>query len=165
MLDQVTKRWAAAGLDSPLVLVPGMLRFELSHNTGAMFSMFARWPDPWRWLLLTAFPLLAIVAIVYLLWKTERREVFARLGLALILGGALGNVVDRLLHGHVIDFIDVYASWEPLSSQLISWFGTNRWPTFNVADMGLTVGAALLIWELVFRRRARQESKVVPVSR
>ncbi|NJN64754.1 MAG: hypothetical protein HC882_07665, partial [Acidobacteria bacterium] len=80
------------------------------------------------------------------------------MGLALILGGACGNVLDRLIFGHVIDFIDVYAGWEPALSQLVAWFGTNRWPTFNVADIGLVTGACLLLLEVFFGCAARPES-------
>ncbi len=151
--DQATKglaTWLLA--DGPVTVVPGTLRFALSHNRGALFGLGHGLVEPWRTLLLLALPLVAVVAIVVFLLRVPERERFARLGLALILGGAAGNVLDRLVWGHVIDFIDVYAGWEPAMGWLVQRFGTNRWPTFNVADMGLVIGAGLLLLEAFWRR-------------
>lgn len=153
-LDQITKFWAS-GLDGHLELVPNLLRLELAHNTGAMFSLFESASYSWRWVLLTAIPLIAIPFIAWLLWRTPLHERFARPALALILGGALGNVLDRLVHGHVVDFIVAYAGWVRPDGWLISTFGTNQWPTFNIADTGLCVGAVLLLTEAVVGRQRR----------
>ncbi len=155
LLDQGTKFLAERGLSRPVTLVPHCLRLSLSHNRGALFGFLAAAPDPWRGILLTALPVLAIAGIAWLLLRAPLAERFGRLGLALILGGAAGNVIDRLVHGHVIDFIDVYAGWEAIGRPLVRVFGTNRWPTFNVADVGLTCGAALLFYEVFLRRAPR----------
>lgn len=152
LADQATKLWAVHALEAPHTVIPGLFRFWLSHNTGALFGIMADWPDPARFLLLTLLPIGAIAVIAWLLVRTPPADRFARLGLALILGGATGNVLDRILRGYVIDFLDVYISFEPISGFLIDTFGTNRWPTFNVADMGLTCGAALLLFEILRRR-------------
>lgn len=161
-LDRVTKIIASTSFDdAPLVLIPNLLRFSLSHNTGAMFGIARDLHDPWRTILLTIIPLVAIVGISIFLTRIPRREIFARFGLALILGGAAGNVLDRVVYGHVIDFIDVYAGFEPVMSQLVAWFGTNRWPTFNVADMGLVAGACALLIE-VFRKEEPEAEGTVP---
>lgn len=152
-VDQLTKLWAGASLSHPVVIIPSCFRLTLSHNPGALFGFASGLSQPWRGLLLTLLPALAVGVIVYLLGKTKPREAFARVGLALILGGAVGNLIDRLLYGFVIDFLDFYASWPWISDRLVSWFGTNRWPTFNVADIGLTSGGALLVYELFLRRR------------
>ncbi len=149
--DQLTKLWAG-NITIPIEIVPGWFRFALSHNRGALFGMLGTIADPWRTLILTGLPLLAIVGIVGLILRTPPAEAYARTGLSLILGGAVGNVLDRVVYGHVVDFIDVYSTWPPLMDRLIDWFGTNRWPTFNVADMGLVCGAALLLYEIFFRR-------------
>jgi signal peptidase II len=154
-IDQATKYWASR-LDSFVQVIPSCLRFELAHNTGAMFSLFDNWSDPWRTLLLTGLPVLAIPVIGWVLLKTPLHERCARPGLALILGGALGNVLDRILHGHVIDFIVAYAGWVDRDGWLIRTFGTNQWPTFNIADTGLCVGAGLLLIE-VFRKHPTRE--------
>ncbi len=153
--DQATKAWASARLQFPVSIVPGFLRFELSLNRGALFGWLGTVADPWRTIALTGLPLVAIVAIVSLLLRTARDEVYQRTGLALILGGALGNVIDRVVYGHVVDFIDIYADWQPAAGLLRSLFHVNSWPTFNVADMGLTCGAALLLFEVFVRRSGR----------
>lgn len=164
VLDQLTKLWASLNLNEPLVLFPSFFRLTLSHNPGALFGLAGRLPPPWRGILLTLLPALAVGVIVYLLWKTKPGEVYARLGLALILGGAVGNVIDRVRFGYVIDFLDLYAGWPVLSDSLVSWFGTNRWPTFNIADMGLTFGGILLCYELFFRRSSGKGPKGASLS-
>ncbi len=162
-LDQATKLWIVASLDRPVTVVPGLFRLSRSDNTGALFGIMAEWPDLARTVLLTLLPLVAIAVICVLLLRAPEQGASARLGLALILGGALGNVTDRIVRGFVVDFLDFYWGFEPLSGSLIQAFGTNRWPTFNVADMGLTCGAALLILDL-FRRRTVDESTRASVS-
>jgi signal peptidase II len=156
LTDQATKVWAAQTLDGPITVVPGVFRLWLSRNTGALFGIMADWPATPRLLLLTALPAAAIVAITWMLLRTPPGDRLARLGLALILGGAAGNVLDRVLRGYVIDFLDVYWGFEPFATTLMDWFGTNRWPTFNVADTGLTCGAALLLIEILRRRTAER---------
>ena len=156
-LDQATKLWTVASLDRSVVVVPGLFRLSRSDNAGALFGIMADWPDAARLLLLTLLPLLAIAVIVAILLRTPEQNGIARIGLALILGGALGNVTDRVVRGFVIDFIDLHWSHEPISGFLIRTFGTNRWPTFNVADTGLTCGATLLLADL-FRRRSADGS-------
>lgn len=165
VIDQLTKLAASFLLgERSVLLIPNTLRFTLSHNRGALFGIGNDLGDPWRLLLLTVFPLIAVVAIGFFLFRVPVHERYARLGLALILGGACGNVLDRLIFGHVIDFIDVYAGWEPALSQLVAWFGTNRWPTFNVADIGLVTGACLLLLEVFFGRAAQPESAAADAS-
>jgi signal peptidase II len=110
----------------------------LAHNRGAAFSMFDG-GSGWQAHALTAVGIGACVFILYLLGRHGSQRLFA-CALALILGGALGNVVDRLLHGHVIDFLLFhYRQWE--------------FPAFNVADSAITVGAALLILDELLRVR------------
>ena len=158
VFDQLTKYAASQGLaGGSVLLVENFLRFTLSHNRGALFGAFNDLPDPWRLILLAGIPILAIVGIFVFLMKVPRNETFARIGLALILGGAVGNVLDRLVFGYVVDFIDVYAGWEFCRMWFVDVFGTNRWPTFNVADIGLCVGATLLIIE-VFIKRAPEDA-------
>jgi signal peptidase II len=111
------------------------------HNTGAAFSFLADAAGWQRWF----FVLLGLAATVFIVWMLRRHggERLFSLALSLILGGALGNVIDRLLHGHVVDFIQVH------------WRGA-YFPSFNVADSAITAGAVLLIVDEVLRlRRAR----------
>ncbi|MDQ7006132.1 MAG: signal peptidase II [Acidobacteriota bacterium] len=159
--DQASKAWAASGaLDRPVELVPGLLRLTLGYNSGALFGILADLTGPPRTLILLGIPCLAVGLMVYLLLRTGAADRTARLALAIMLGGALGNLVDRILHGRVVDFIDVHAGFEPLHSWLVGIFGTSRWPTFNVADMGLSCGALLLLASsLGFSRAPRTEAR------
>jgi len=131
--DQWTKHVALAGLEpySPLAVIPGLLNWTLAFNPGAAFSFLAG-ADGWqRWF----FSALAIgVSLVLAAWlsRTARRDWRNAAPLALIIGGALGNLIDRLRFGHVVDFVQVY--WR-------DW----AFPAFNVADSAISVGAVMLI--------------------
>lgn len=140
VLDQATKLLVIDRLDAYIDVIPLTSFFNLVHvhNSGAAFSLFADQPGWQRWFFL-AIASVASVVIIHLLRKTDNRPLFA-IALALILGGAIGNVIDRVLYGHVIDFLDFY-------------LGAWHFPAFNVADSAITVGAALLIWDS-FRKPA-----------
>ncbi len=132
-LDQFTKVMVMAMLARHEVVVLAPF-FNLVHvvNPGAAFSLFADQPG-WQRGFFIAIALIASVVILYLMRRSGGRKTF-NLALALILGGAVGNVIDRALYGHVVDFLDFHvAGW--------------HWPAFNVADSAITVGAALLIWD------------------
>src|SRR3954467_7458153 len=132
-LDQFTKHLAIALLEpyAPHPVIPGFLNWTLAYNEGAAFS-FLHDAGGWqRWL----FTVLAIaVSCVLVVWlrRTARDEWRTALPLALVIGGALGNLTDRVRLGHVTDFIEVYHQ---------QW----SWPAFNVADSAISVGAVLLI--------------------
>ena len=134
LLDQLTKLAVIDQLTPYVDVIALTSFFNLVHvhNTGAAFSLFADQPGWQRGFFITV----AVVAsgiILFLLKKTAGRRVFS-IALALILGGAIGNVIDRILYGHVIDFLDVYV-------------GNWHWPAFNVADAAITVGAGMLIFD------------------
>jgi signal peptidase II len=131
-LDQVTKFLAThfLQLHNPRALFPGF-NLTLTHNTGAAFSMLSQAGGWQRWL----FVLLTItVSIAIVIWLRNLPHHRRWMGccLALILGGALGNLCDRLVLGYVIDFIDVY-------------YHHLHWPAFNIADSAITIGAIMLI--------------------
>jgi signal peptidase II len=129
--DQLTKALVLARFapGERLELTP-FFNLVLAFNKGAAFSFLAG-AGGWQTPLLVAFALAASVIVTVLLLRSPGRRLFCA-GLALILGGALGNLVDRLRFGHVVDFLDFHA---------VGW----HWPAFNVADSAITVGAALLI--------------------
>jgi signal peptidase II len=133
-IDQLTKWWALAALQpagTPHPVIPGFLNWTLAYNPGAAFSFLAQSSGWQRWF----FVLLAVVitgALVVWLARTARHEWRTALPLALVVGGALGNLIDRLHASQVTDFIQVYYR---------DWY----YPTFNVADCGISVGAVLLI--------------------
>jgi signal peptidase II len=112
-----------------------------AHNTGAAFSFLAD-PSGWQRWLFTGIGVAAAVFIVWMLRTHAGQKLFS-FAMACILGGAIGNVIDRLMHGYVVDFLDFH------------WAGTH-FPAFNVADAAITIGAICLIWDEVRRvRRGR----------
>ena len=147
--DQFTKNLATAKLDyyQSLQVFPG-LNMTLVHNTGAAFSFLSQACGWQRWFF-TA--LATVVSIVLIVWikKLESHERYTAVSLALILGGALGNLIDRVLYGHVIDFIQVY-------------FGSYAYPAFNIADSAIFIGAAMLIIQALF---AKNEEKTTMQDR
>jgi signal peptidase II len=139
-LDQVTKFLVTRFIDLyERVEVLPVLDFTLLHNTGAAFSMLAGASGWQRWFFIGLACVVSVLLIAWI-WRTPRGEKLLPLALALILGGALGNVIDRVLHGYVVDFI--HAHW-----------GSAYFPAFNIADSAITVGAALLILD-AFREKA-----------
>ncbi len=138
--DQVTKFLATRFLELyERVEVLPVLDFTLLYNTGAAFSILADAAGWQRWFFITLGFIVSAALIVWL-WRVPRGEKFLPLALSLIVGGALGNVIDRIVHGHVIDFI--HAHW-----------GGAYFPAFNVADSAITIGAALMILDAFRERR------------
>jgi signal peptidase II len=139
-LDQITKSIASRYLvlHRPVSILP-VLDLNLAHNTGAAFSLL-RGAGGWqRWL----FSMLAaVVSIGIVIWirRLPAQARWSAAALALVLGGALGNLWDRLTYGHVVDFIDLH-------------YGPWHWPTFNFADSCISVGAVMLLAEMFFPRR------------
>jgi signal peptidase II len=123
-------------------VIPGL--FQLSHweNTGAAFSMFADSSSPWRTTGLISFSVMACVVVCYLLWKRGNTLDLIAISLCLILGGALGNLWDRLTQGTVTDFLDFY-------------IGDHHWPPFNIADSAIVVGAILLMMRILFAPKGK----------
>ena len=141
--DYFSKLWALETLGNGVVmrLTPWM-EFKLAFNKGAAFSLFADGSGWQRWFFMgiaTVIGLWLCYAIVF-----ERTNALTRLAYASILGGAIGNLYDRILHGKVVDFI----SWH---------IGNAYWPTFNVADVGICVGVGLLViaWLVEWRAGSR----------
>ena len=163
--DQLTKAWVEAhpawGRD-PLVLVPGVLQFVSWRNPGMMFSLLLEAPDPWRKIFLTVAPMLAIGALVALIARVRQEERLSLTGFSLILGGAVGNLLDRLLRGSVVDFIHVGADRPAVSGWLHATFGTAWWPAFNVADSAICVGATAIALELVLSLRGERAASGKP---
>ena len=138
-LDQLTKRLALDGLElhHPETVLGNFLRFTLAWNQGAAFSM--PWGGP---LFLTVITTAAALMVSVFIWQSGKRSPLFLAGLGAILGGALGNLLDRLMYGKVLDFIDVgFTGW--------------RWPTFNVADIAITVGGIILV--ILYRKEAAAE--------
>ena len=141
-VDQFTKFLAATHLTlfRPMPLLPG-LNLTLMHNTGASFSFLSGAGGWQRWLLISLSTVVSVGIVVWMTRLPARRYLLA-CALALILGGAAGNLWDRVSLGYVIDFIDVYYR---------HW----HWPAFNVADSAISVGAVLLIVDTLWFDRAQ----------
>jgi len=146
LVDQASKAWVHAALsDAPRVeVIPGWLNLVYSRNPGGLFGYFTDMSQPWRTLLLTLLPVAAIAFVVDYLTRGKDLDRTARWALSLVLGGAIGNLIDRVFRGEVIDFIDAQASGG-LAEWLVGRFGTAHWHTFNVADSCIVSGALLLL--------------------
>ena len=132
VLDQCSKVLvnSTLALYESVAVIPS-LAIRKIYNSGAAFSFLSDASGWQRWFFIVLAVLVVIVLTVWL-YRLQRSQVRMALGLSLFLGGAVGNLIDRVLYGYVIDFIDVYyASW--------------HWPTFNVADSAITIGASLLL--------------------
>jgi signal peptidase II len=145
--DLATKAWVSHVFTPGDVLdVTPFFNLVLTHNTGAAFSFLAGAGGWQRWFF-TAIAVAISAAIVALL--PRQRDPWMRAALALVLGGALGNLYDRLTLGRVVDFIQLHA-------------GGYYWPAFNVADSAITVGVVLLVWDSLRGRRAQRPQEERP---
>jgi signal peptidase II len=144
-LDRATKAWIDSRPESyfPHTVVANFIEITRSHNPGIAFSVFAdSSSSAVRYLLI--FGSVAIIGIIaWLLVASRQLSSWSAVGLALLLAGATGNVTDRMIHGAVTDFLTVWLRFLP-------WHIFNPWPTFNVADSAVTIGAILIVFEVLF---------------
>lgn len=145
MIDQTTKAWAARVLrfGGDRSVIGGLLNFAYTQNTGVAFSMLDDHGTTGRWGL-SVVAMVAAVLVLYFFWRTPRTDDRILGALALLLAGIVGNVTDRLRLGFVIDFIDVQ-------------FGSWHYPTFNVADMAIVIGAILLMLDMILSKRNEKQ--------
>jgi signal peptidase II len=139
ILDQASKYWVESFLTpyKPMPIMP-MLNLTLAYNTGAAFSFLSGTGDWHRWFF-AGFSLLVSIILSIWLWRTPSQDRLQSLGVSLILGGAVGNLIDRSFNGYVVDFIDVYYNY-------------HHFATFNLADSVICIGAAALILDLLVRK-------------
>ena len=160
--DQITKAWVLAHAEwaaAPLVIVPGIFELVSWKNPGALFSLFADAQGILPRILLTLLPTCAIALLVLLILRNDGDGPLARLGYALVLGGATGNLADRIFRGGgVIDFLHFGIAHDPFRGWLDGVFGTHWWPAFNVADSAICVGAAAIAADLLRARRGAREA-------
>ena len=149
LLDQWTK--AAVQAQFPLYrsvpVIQGFFNFTHVRNRGGAFGVFGGERGEFGTFLFVGVSVVAVGVLLYLFLKSNKKDGLLRLSLSLILGGALGNLADRLRFGEVIDFLDFYV-------------GTYHWPAFNIADSAISVGVALMAFEMLFRdSRKLKETK------
>lgn len=141
ILDQLTKLWILKNIayGTAKIIIPGF--FNLSHvrNKGGIFGLFSHTGNSTIFLLLTIASLIALALVIYYFVITPASERLLKFTLTLIMVGALGNLLDRILRGYVIDFLDFY-------------IGKNHFPSFNVADSCITIGAIMLIYAFFLRK-------------
>jgi signal peptidase II len=138
VLDQITKAIVrrALPLHASVTIVPGFMDFTHVQNTGAAFGILNASEFPLKTVLISAIAVAALIGVAMYAASLSRDQVAARAGLALIIGGAAGNLLDRVLAGYVIDFVDVY------------WRDYHFW-AFNVADSAITIGAVVMILDML----------------
>ncbi len=141
LLDQLTKLWVLRSLPEfqPVTVIDGVWNWYRTYNTGAAFSLLGD-AGGWQQYLFSGFAVAISAVLAWLLVRTPRGDWKSALPFSLVIGGAVGNLLDRLQHGHVVDFIQ----WH--------WRG-HYWPSFNVADSAIFVAAAILIATSLFQTR------------
>jgi len=146
LLDQLSKAWilATLRLHEGFSLIDGFFNIVHVRNPGAAFGFLAAAPQLFRYIFFISVTLAAILLILHYLRVSRIEETSLVSVLALILAGAVGNLIDRIRFGEVVDFLDVY-------------IGAHHWPAFNVADSAISVGAVYLIVILLRRRKERTE--------
>ncbi|MGD8534462.1 MAG: signal peptidase II [Candidatus Aminicenantes bacterium] len=140
-IDQLTKALIARSIpfQSSQSVIPGFFNLTHIRNRGAIFGFFSHSESRILFIFLTLVSLVALGLVIYYFFKTPSSQRFMKISLSVILAGALGNLIDRVFRGYVIDFLDFHIK---------NW----HWPSFNVADACITIGAFLLIFILVFKR-------------
>ena len=147
LLDRWTK-WLVAkdiSLHDSITVIKRVFYITHVENRGAAFGLFNDSPSTWKIALLVLFSIVALVIVSALLWRSSHAMSGSAIGLSLILGGAMGNLWDRLFSGRVVDFLLVY-------------IGSYQWPAFNVADSSIVVGACLLVFEILFAKAPAEKS-------
>ncbi len=147
-LDQTSKAVVSSTLRMHEIrpIIPGLFNLTRIHNTGAAFGLLAGQASPMRTLFFLAVSFLAMGVVVWMLFRLPSEQKLEQIALSLIFGGALGNVVDRVRLGEVVDFVDIY-------------FRSYHWPAFNVADSAITISVIILLYSLVFAHTESDRKK------
>jgi signal peptidase II len=146
-VDRITKMLVESRVSTidTIRVIPGFFDIIHSQNRGVAFGIFNDSTSEWRTTALIVLSIAAVIFVSILLWRPEKLDRWSFWGLSLVLGGAAGNLFDRVLWGRVTDFLEVY-------------IGEHHWPTFNVADSAIVIGSALLILDML--RPKRQAANV-----
>ena len=126
-------------------VLDGFFNLVYVMNPGAAFGFLAGASETFRYVFFIGITIVAVILIIYFLIKSQPQSMVVVLSLTLIFAGAVGNLIDRIRYGAVVDFLDVY-------------IGTAHWPAFNVADSAITIGAVLMIWDMITNRKKNNVS-------
>jgi signal peptidase II len=142
IMDQLTKAVILSnmGIGESVPIITGFFSITHVRNPGAAFGFLASASPMFRNIFFLAVTIMAVLLILYYIKNAKPEEQYVVFPLSLILGGALGNLIDRVRFGDVVDFLDVY-------------IGTHHWPAFNVADSSISIGAIVLLWLLIMKRK------------
>lgn len=146
-LDQLSKYITSSKLDlyESVAVIEGFFSFTRMHNKGIAFGMFANLSESLRLVFLVLITSLILIVVIYKLWDEYSKNIFSLTALAMIFGGAIGNLYDRAFVGYVVDFLDFY-------------YGNYHWPAFNIADSAICVGVFVLIaFDLFFKAKKDKE--------
>jgi signal peptidase II len=155
VLDRATKMWIEAKVSvyDTIVVIPDVFNIVYTRNRGAAFGILSTAPESIRLTVLVGFAGVVLGLIGWMLWQATKPGAIAtlynRLALSLVLGGAVGNLWDRVFQGSVTDFLQVF-------------LGSYEWPSFNIADSGISVGAVLMALDLIFQPRKQADPKHAP---
>ncbi|HNY50927.1 MAG TPA: signal peptidase II [Smithella sp.] len=148
LLDQVTKIAIVKNffLHESRPVIDGFFNIVYVMNPGAAFGFLAGASEMFRYIFFIGITVLVMALIIYYIVKSTSQNIIYIISLTLIFGGAVGNLIDRIRFGSVVDFLDIY-------------IGTAHWPAFNVADSSISIGAVLMIWGMITQRKKEVVSK------
>lgn len=151
VLDRITKGAIRTHISlwDAINVIPGLFNIVHTENPGIAFGLLGNLPNPWRDVFLIGLSILVLAIISAVLLRAGGQGMLLRMGLALVMGGALGNLFDRIVHGTVTDFVEVH-------------LGEHYFPAFNVADSGITIGACLLLLDMWYSRERKSQPAEVP---
>lgn len=160
ILDQATKWWVMHNLpegSGEIVVIPGFFSLVNARNPGAAFGLLRDFE--YRHWVFVAFTVVAGVVIVDMFRKLKPSDAFMGAALGLVLSGAVGNAIDRVRYRLVTDFLRVYVDTPSIKQWMIATFGTNEWPSFNVADAALVVGIGMFVVHQLFLEKKETVSE------
>jgi signal peptidase II len=148
--DLLTKWWvSSSSFPRSETVIDGFFMIDYVQNEGIAFGLFHSFQSSWKPVILSAMALTAVGIVLVYIWRTSLRERVLFVALGLLLGGILGNFLDRLRHGYVVDFLRVH------------WRDSFSWPTFNIADAAITIGVILIIYDSFFGSEEAPEGEKV----
>lgn len=155
VFDVLTKRWAVAVLRpvTNIELIPGFLDLNYAENSGIAFGLFDRSESAFKPLLLMALAGIAVLVVLFSISRTPRDHRLLHVALAILLGGIIGNFIDRVTAGTVVDFVDLH------------WRDAYHWPTFNLADAAITCSVLVIVFDTLFGTRNPAATKATTLPR